>query len=229
MALCGVCRKAGHYRGQCPVLNKAKAAEIELQLRHRRYALEAVNTVTELLKVPMVTAGVWFALSRNEPTLGVLNKAMLAAELAPIIGDIKFPEGVLLGAAMESTEDFIDILNKANVIDATYEALHAASITAGGTVADFITAFADPASCSTHGQKVWKYHLKATGRKEGPGAAAAYTGGYAIPVVDDNSSTRSGRARATIKFGLALLTMKKAGCARPTYPYFSDKQQWADI
>ena len=32
--------------------------------------------------------------------MGALNKAILTAELAPIVGDIKFPEGVLLGAAI---------------------------------------------------------------------------------------------------------------------------------
>ena len=44
------------------------------------------------------------------PLLGALNKAILTAELAPIVGDIKFPEGVLLGAAMESTEDLLNLL-----------------------------------------------------------------------------------------------------------------------
>jgi len=96
---------------------KPTAAEIELQLSERRFILEAINTATALLQVPIVTAGVWFYLSRTNPALGALNKAILTAELTPIIGDIQFPEGVLLGAAMESTEDFLDILDKAGLLD----------------------------------------------------------------------------------------------------------------
>jgi len=96
---------------------KPTAAEIELQLSERRFVLEAVNTAATLLQVPIVTAGVWFYLSRTNPALAALNKAILAAELTPIIGDIKFPEGVLLGAAMESTEDFLAILDKAGLLD----------------------------------------------------------------------------------------------------------------
>jgi len=226
---CAECKKPGHDRRNCPVLNEKNSTELELQLRNRRFALEAVNSVTELLKVPMVTAGVWFVLSRNEPTLGVLNKAILAAELAPIVGDIKFPEGVLLGAAIESTEDFIDILNKADVLEATYDALHAGAVTAGGGLADILTTFVPPQSCFMHNQLVWKYHLKATGRKEGAGAAEAYTGGNAIPVVDDKNSTRRGRVAATYLFATALNTMKRDGCDRPTYPYYSPPEQWADI
>jgi len=85
-------------------------AEIELQLSERRFILETVNTAAALLQVPLVTAVVWFYISRSNPVMGALNKAILTAELAPIVGDIRFPEGVLLGAAMESTEDLMNIL-----------------------------------------------------------------------------------------------------------------------
>lgn len=86
------------------------AAEIELQLSERRFILEAMTTAATLLQVPLITAVVWFYISRSNPVMGALNKAILTAELAPIVGDIKFPEGVLLGAAMESTEDLMNIL-----------------------------------------------------------------------------------------------------------------------
>jgi len=96
---------------------KPTPAEIELQLSERRFILEAIDTGSNLLQVPLVTAFVWYYLSRTNPALGALNKAIIAAELAPIVGDIKFPEGVLLGAAMESTEDMLDILDKAGLLD----------------------------------------------------------------------------------------------------------------
>ena len=61
-------------------------------------------------RFPWLQSGVWFYISRTNPVMGALNKAILTAELAPIVGDIKFPEGVLLGAAMESTEDLLNLL-----------------------------------------------------------------------------------------------------------------------
>jgi len=85
-------------------------AEVELQLSQRRFILEAITASSALLQVPIVTAFVWFYLSRTNAALGALNKGILAAELAPIVGDIKFPEGVLLGAAMESSEDLLKLL-----------------------------------------------------------------------------------------------------------------------
>ena len=83
---------------------------MELQLSERRFILEVLQTGGQLLQVPLITAGVWYYLSKTNAALGALNKAILAAELAPIVGDIKFPEGVLLGAAMESSEDLLKLL-----------------------------------------------------------------------------------------------------------------------
>lgn len=93
-------------------------AEVELQLSQRRFILEAMNTAATVIQVPVITAFVWYYLSRTNAGLGALNKAILAAELTPLIGDIQFPPGVLLGAAMESSEDFFNILDDAGVIDA---------------------------------------------------------------------------------------------------------------
>ena len=62
---------------------KPTAAEIELQLSQRRFILEAMNASANLLQVPIVTAFIWFYLSRTNAALGALNKAILAAELNP--------------------------------------------------------------------------------------------------------------------------------------------------
>ena len=97
---------------------KPTQAEIELQLSERRFILEAMNTAATVLQVPVITAFVWYYLSRTNAALGALNKAILAAELAPIVGDIQFPPGVLLGAAMESSEDFLKIPDGAGILDA---------------------------------------------------------------------------------------------------------------
>ena len=97
---------------------KQTTAEIELQLSERRFVLEAMNTAATVIEVPVITAFIWYYLSRTNAALGALNKAILAAELAPIVGDIAFPPGVLLGAAMESSEDFLKILDGAGILDA---------------------------------------------------------------------------------------------------------------
>jgi len=112
---------------------KPTAAEIELQLSERRFILEAVQTGTQLLQVPIITAFVWFYLSQTNPMLSALNKAVLTAELTPGIGDINFPQGVLLGAAMESVDD---VLKQVHGIDA--EKIKKAAIEASQDTGDFI-------------------------------------------------------------------------------------------
>lgn len=94
---------------------KKTAAQLELQLSERRFMIEAIQAAASLLQVPIITAGVWYLLSKDNLTLSTLNKAMIAAELSPIIGDIKYPEGVLLGASIDSLEDFLGLLEKSKI------------------------------------------------------------------------------------------------------------------
>ena len=140
---CSVCKQKGHVKNSCPVQKEKDRLKLELALTERRYLLESLDTAARLLQVPIVTATVWFLMSRSVPTLGVLNKAILAAELAPVIGDIKFPEGVLLGAAMESTEDVVNILHDEGILEETYDQLLAAvapaAIPLGNIIGPFIT------------------------------------------------------------------------------------------
>jgi len=77
--------------------------------------IEAIQAAASLLQVPIVTAGVWYFLSKDNLTLTTLNKAMIAAELSPLVGDIKYPEGVLLGASIDSLEDFLGLLEKSGI------------------------------------------------------------------------------------------------------------------
>ena len=76
--------------------------------------------------------------------MGALNKAILTAELAPIVGDIKFPEGVLLGAAMESTEDLLNLLegyglgSAAEWFDKAEETAQDAGEIAAGQIVKFV-------------------------------------------------------------------------------------------
>jgi len=128
---------------------KQTPEEIELQLSERRFILEAITASSALLQVPIVTAFVWFYLSRTNAALGALNKGILAAELAPFVGDIKFPEGVLLGAAMESSEDVLNMLEGYGLGTAKEWKKAAVETTqdSGGIIADVIIANAPAVSC----------------------------------------------------------------------------------
>jgi len=135
---------------------KPNPAEIELQLSERRFILETFTTAARLLEVPLITAAVWFYFSRSNPALGALNKAILAAELAPIVGDIRFPEGVLLGAAMESTEDLLKILEGYGLgtVAEWYAAAEDTAQDAGEMAADKIVSFVAPLeSCKSLKEK----------------------------------------------------------------------------
>jgi len=218
---CSVCGKKGHDIRACPVKAEEDKVKLELALTERRYLLESINTITELLKVPMVSAGVWFAMSRSSPTLGVLNKAILAAELSPIIGDITFPEGVLLGAAIESTEDMVNILNKEGLMDPFNLLLtefEKVAIPLGDILVPFLTPESmKKKSCAELGQRVWEMHLMANGNMEGPEG-----------VIPDPRPDPLGarKAAATVAFGFNLKAMKDKGCPRPTHPYLSPEAQW---
>jgi len=200
---------------------KQTAAEIELQLSERRFILETINTGAALLQVPLVTAGIWFYLSRTNPALGALNKAILAAELAPIIGDIKFPEGVLLGAAMESTEDFLNILQGAGLLDVeeVIENVHQTTIDTGSVLADFLMPKGMKLkSCEDLNQKLWKAHLAGKGKMEGPEG-----------VVRNPDTNGLLEASGVYEFGFSLLALKNNGCDKPTHPYFVSDKMWAEI
>jgi len=207
---------------------KQTTAEIELQLSERRFILEAINTGAALLQVPIVTAGIWYYLSRTNPALGALNKAILAAELAPIIGDIKFPEGVLLGAAMESTEDFLKILEGEGLLNwipggETAEKIiskaHQTTIDTGGVLAEFLMPKGMKLmSCEDLNQKLWNGHLAGTGRMEGPEGVG--------PNPDTNGILE---ASGVYEFGWSLLALKNNGCDKPTHPYFVSDKMWAEI
>jgi len=169
-------------------------AEIELQLSERRFILEALDTSANILQVPIVTAFVWYYLSKTNPALGVLNKAILAAELTPLVGDIKFPEGVLLGAAMESTEDMLDILEKYGLLDKEKIKEKAIELQqdTGDFIGDQIIRIIPDRTCEH-----WNENLKADFN------LAKYN-----PVKEWEASAR---------FWIALKKIKKQGCGQPDW------------
>ena len=183
-------------------------AEIELQLSERRFILETVNTAAALLQVPLVTAVVWFYISRSNPVMGALNKAILTAELAPIVGDIQFPPGVLLGAAMESSEDFLKILDEAGILDAdkvkeaAQEAVEDTGDVLGGVLVG-VTGLGKGFNCEEQESAVFDARVAALEEKN--------------PVI---------RAGNTIAYGLLLKSLKTNGCDRPGY---ISEEKWREL
>jgi len=176
-------------------------AAVELQLSERRFILESINTAATLIQVPIVTAFVWYYLSRTNASLGALNKAILAAELAPIVGDIQFPPGVLLGAAMESTEDFLDILEGSNVIPSAEDVKEAAKEAvedSGDVLADVlvgVTGLGKGFNCQEQESAVFDAREQAS--REGQNAALKFLN--------------------TSAYALLLKSLKTNGCDRPGY------------
>ena len=188
---------------------KPTAAEIELQLSERRFILEALNTAAKVIEVPVITAFIWYYLSRTNAALGALNKAILAAELTPLIGDIQFPPGVLLGAAMESSEDFLKILDDADVIDA--KKLKDAALEGVEDTGDILA----------------------------DGLLALFPLGKGFTCQELESAVFDARAAAlesdqpwylkwgnTSSYGLLLKTLKKNGCERPGW---LSEEKWREL
>ena len=191
------------------MVKKPTAAEIELQLSERRFILEAMNTAARVLEVPVITAFVWYYLSRTNAALGALNKAILAAELAPIVGDIQFPPGVLLGAAMESSEDFLKILGEAGILDAdkvkeaAQEAVEDTGDVLGGVLVG-VTGLGKGFNCQEQESAVFDAR------------EAALAKGQNVALKFLNTSA----------YGLLLKSLKTNGCERPGY---ISEEKWREL
>ena len=194
-------------------------AAVELQLSERRFILESLQTGAQLLQVPLVTAAVWFYLSRTNAAMGALNKAILAAELAPIVGDIQFPPGVLLGAAWESSEDFLKILDKAQVLDAekVKEAAEEAVEDTGDVLADVlvgVTGLGKGKTCAEIEAAVFA-------AREAAEADKIKLAKNPLDLV-----LRGKMVGDTISYGLLLKSLKSNKCERPSY---ISEEKWRSL
>lgn len=188
---------------------KPTAAEIELQLSERRFILEALNTAAKVIEVPVITAFIWYYLSRTNAGLGALNKAILAAELAPIVGDIQFPPGVLLGAAMESSEDFLKILDGAGILDA--DKIKKAALEGVEDTGDL---FASVLVGVTGLGKGFNCEEQASAVFDAREASLAKGQNVALKFLNVSA------------YGLLLKSLKKNGCDRPGY---ISEEKWHEL
>jgi len=188
------------------------AAEIELQLSERRFILEAITAAATVVEVPVVTAFIWYYLSRTNASLGALNKAILAAELAPIVGDIQFPPGVLLGAAMESTEDFLNILDGKGILDAgkIKQGAKEAVMDTGDVLADLlvgVTGLGKGFTCEEQASAVFNAREAALDKTKNP-FELLLAGDWRGAIAETGN---------TISYGALLKSLKTNGCDRPGY------------
>lgn len=168
-----------------------------------------MNTAATVIQVPVITAFVWYYLSRTNAALGALNKAILAAELAPIVGDIQFPPGVLLGAAMESSEDFLNILDGKGILDADKikEGAKEAVEDTGDVLADVlvgVTGLGKGFNCQEQESAVFDARVAALA--EGQNVAEKFLN--------------------TTAYGLLLKSLKTNGCDRPGY---LSEEKWREL
>ena len=188
---------------------KPTAAEIELQLSERRFILEALTTSANLLQVPIITAFIWFYISRTNAALGALNKAILAAELAPIVGDIKFPEGVLLGAAMESSEDVLNLLEDYGLGSAEEWKNAAVKTTqdSGGIIADILLSTAPAATCEELTAKTAQAQRHAAGKFDREFTTIEKLLG----------GEQTAKALGVLAYASNMTLMKRQNCPRPDF------------
>jgi len=178
-------------------------AEVQHRLSQRLFVVQAMQATSSLLQVPLVTAFLWYYLSRTNTNLNLLNKLILAAELTPVLGDIKFPEGVLLGAAMESTEDFAKILEDADVASGLEGlAEDSGDVLAGVLVG--VTGLGKGSTCEELEAAVIR--AKTAALAEG-----------------QNFIEKTGN---TISYGLLLKSYKKEGCTRPGW---LEEDEWSKV
>jgi len=188
---------------------KQTAEQIELQLSERRFILEAITASSALLQVPMVTSFVWFYLSRTNAALGALNKAILAAELSPIIGDIKFPEGVLLGAAMESSEDVLNMLEGYGLgtVEEWKKAALETTQDAGGVIANIFISIAPAESCEVLTAKTAQAQRHAAGKFDRKFTTIEKLLG----------GEETAKALGVIAYAANMTIMKNQKCPRPDF------------
>jgi hypothetical protein len=103
---CSICREAGHTKPRCPVLKNDK------EERERFITETAILAVPDLLANPLIVAFLWYTFSSVNPAANSANKVIVGAELIPAL-DLGLPPGVMLGAIMQETDDFIVYWNKA--------------------------------------------------------------------------------------------------------------------
>lgn len=94
----------GHKKPNCPILKEEKERDIDR-------GITILQTIPPILSNPLIIAGIWLGLTQISPRVNALNNLIAIGELVPTI-DLGLPQGVVLGAMVDKTDDAIDLWNE---------------------------------------------------------------------------------------------------------------------
>ena len=137
---CSVCRR------NCPIVKEEKKEQ-------QQQLITILQTIPLILSNPLVIAGAWLGISRMFPSVNLLNNLIATAEIVPTV-DLNVPQGVVLGAMIDKTDDAINLFN--DITDnpiPTREEVKEGTVELGKDVGQFILDFFTPTSDLWQGKK----------------------------------------------------------------------------
>jgi len=105
---CSECGRRGHKKPNCPIVEEKKEIQTDRIISIFKTILP---TIPLILSNPLFIAFIWFRLSKMNPTINALNSVIAIGELVPTV-DLSLPQGVVLGAMIEKSDDVIDYWNE---------------------------------------------------------------------------------------------------------------------
>ena len=145
---CSVCGRNGHKKPNCPIVKEEKKEQ-------QQQLITILQTIPLILSNPLVIAGAWLGISRMFPSVNLLNNLIATAEIVPTV-DLNVPQGVVLGAMIDKTDDAINLFNE--IVDninpiPTKKEVKEGTVELGKDVGQFILDFFTPTSDLWQGKK----------------------------------------------------------------------------
>jgi len=104
---CSECGRNGHKKPNCPIIEEKKEVQMER-------LITILQTIPLILSNPLFIAFAWFQFSKMNQSANTLNNIIAIAELVPTV-DLSLPEGVILGAMLEKSEDVVKYWNENSI------------------------------------------------------------------------------------------------------------------
>jgi len=107
---CSYCRENGHTKRNCP---KEKDEKIKIQRDRLNMVIQVLPAIVEN---PIMQSMVWWQISKRVPLFDFFNKVVVGTEtFAVAIGGslwdierVNLPQGVVMGAFLQETEDAVE-------------------------------------------------------------------------------------------------------------------------
>ena len=104
---CSECGRNGHKKPNCPIIEEKKEVQMER-------LITILQTIPLILSNPLFIAFAWFQFSKMNQSANTLNNIIAIAELVPTV-DLSLPDGVVLGAMLEKSEDVVEYWNENSI------------------------------------------------------------------------------------------------------------------